>query len=91
MPAAAHRLREPGAVALERRHEPRREGDGERRPPREARRGHEPVMVDEQRVGGEGERHTGEAQGAQRRDPELFPGDVEDPSTGTDGPDQITW
>ena len=75
--AAAHRLGRPGRVALEPRHEARRERDGERRAAREAGRRDEPVVIDEQRVGAEREPDDGQPEAVDDRDPDLVGRDVE--------------
>ena len=74
-----HRLGEPGGIALERRHEPRRQRHRERRPPRTSGRRDEPVVVEQERVGGEREPQRGEPQRVQRRLGELGRRHVERP------------
>ena len=60
--APAQSLDQPAAVALEGRDQARRERDREHRPAREAGALHEPVVVEHERVDGEGEHHRAEPQ-----------------------------
>ena len=76
-PTPAHRLDQPGSVALEGRDEPRRQRDRERRAAGESGRRHEPVVVEQERVGGERERERRQAQRVQSRLVELDRRDVE--------------
>ena len=67
----------PDRVALEARHEARGERDGERRPPGEARRRDEPVVVDEERVGAERKPDDCQPQPVDDRDPDLVGREVD--------------
>ena len=75
--APTHGLGEPGRVALERRHEARRERDRERGASREACRRDEPVVIDAKRVGAEREGDDREPESVDDGDLDLVRGDVE--------------
>ena len=73
------RLDETRGVTLERRHQPRRQRDREHRVTREPGRLHEPIVVEQQRVGGEGECDGGQAEPLEERLLQLLARDVEAP------------
>ena len=77
--AAPDRLGETRRVALERGHEPCGERDRERGAPGAAGGRDEPVVVEQERVGGEGEPERGQPQGVERRLEELRRRHVERP------------
>jgi hypothetical protein len=81
-----HGLSEPGRVALEGRNEARRERDGERRTSRERGAGHEPVVVEEERIGGECEPDSGEPKRGDGRKLDLLPRHVQLADDGDDRP-----
>src|SRR5438105_2957216 len=71
------RVHEARRIALERRHEPGREHDRERGTARERGALHEPVVVEQKRVGGEGERERSQTQRLEERAAKLLRGHVE--------------
>ena len=90
--ASAQSLDQPGRVTFQRRDEPRREHDGEGRAPPRASRAEEPVVVEQERVGGEGERDR-QRGGAPRAAPFASSSRVTSsvPTTGIVGPLQSGW
>ena len=88
--APAQRLDEAARVALERRHEPRRERRGEHRAPA-GRGGEQPVVVEQERVHREREPDGGELQRDAGRAASSSVVMSSGPSTGTVGPLQSTW
>jgi hypothetical protein len=79
-----HRLRQAGRVALQGRHEPGREGDGQGRATGERRGRDEAVVVEQERVRGEGEPDGGEAERGDRGEDDFLARDVELPEHGND-------
>ena len=83
---APNRLGEAGGVALERGHEPCGKCNRQRGAPGGAGRSNEPVVVEQERVGGEGKPEGGQPQGVERGLEDLCRRHVERPEHRDRGP-----